>query len=243
MKWSNFDRKQSRKKLMNELRDFITAENYGFGDDNWNLTELIRERSILGDLAIKIVTGCGVDGKPSAPHTSVTQKNNQPLMVRLKVLSRQACHLDKNGAKINGWQRTLTEELRDEFTGDVLAPKYNESPQPGDIVKIKGDFKWEDPESGETLVRANREALRARGGECFHWARYEVDDDECILVTFNDANQELRLRGHRMVNPEFQPRDVIADEKKKPQRVIGNWHFKEVPLDYTKPSKPDGKKK
>jgi hypothetical protein len=114
------------------------------------------------------------------------------------------------------------------------------------VVKVKGNFRWHDPVTGDLLLASARMALQSRvEGELgrsikphdatYHWTEYTVDKDGCITVPFMHALQLLQKRGKRVVNPQFRRGDPPDQTGTKPRaRQITNWHFEEV-----LPDRPD----
>jgi hypothetical protein len=224
--WSAFNRNANRQEIGRQIAQIVTPDNYGFDNGQWNLTDIIVESSSLRFPALQLIAGDQPNGKPS-PGGPMRGRDGEKLRFRLQVLTRQACSRDKDGNPLNGWDK--------DKQGDGN-PEPGDSPQHGDVVRIKGDFKQRDS-AGNELRLAARVAARHRGEEIWNYAEKIVDEDGCISCNYAQAHQLLSQKGYRIVFPEHRQRDKAAEEKNKPQRTITNWHFKEVPVDYKKPNK------
>lgn len=250
--------------LRQELKKIITPENYrapnptgppqaGFKDNEWNLTELLQlARRTSGPpvsiVAFQIIMGLDRKGRRAEAIPLV----NVPY--RLEVLTRQACCKTHDGKIVNGWQQTMVENVSDRYRGDIIAPKADELPQPGDLVNVKGNFIKIHPESEDPLLYAERSQMLMEGRPIYEENLYSVDAHGCInfpstQTAFGHALQCLKLKGLRLVAPEFHAIDRAAAAKgelrgkkiEETQRTITNWHFREVPPDYKRA--PDKGKK
>jgi hypothetical protein len=226
MDWRNINEHQSYNKVRAELAKRIKPENYGFGPDNWHLKELIQEPTQMGTICMQIIAGENATGKKSREVDYIGR-----VEFRLKVLSRQACAEANDGKYINGWSagRVCKHEQRPDNT---IFPEHDEPPQEGDVVLIKHGYI-----SG--LTPQTRNAMLARGESPIIYERKVVDADGCITCDYDEAHQLLHRAGKRIVFPEYRRPDRSLEnahsEGKGPKpRTITQWHFEEVPADYTK---------
>ena len=213
------------KQLQIAARTILTENGYTAG--KWSLTDIIQNKSVASQYCILALSGSNTDGTRAENGAAA-----DGMRYKLKVLTRQACYKDKDGRRINGWDM-----LPDDGTdpdGPPIRPEWKDTPQPGDVVMIKGNQRKDDPETGERLTRESRMGLVHRGYFPFHHKDVIVDTDGCITVGFDDAMQLLTLKGQRVVMPQFRKLNkVTKDGTYEGQRQITNWHFKEVPYNYT----------
>ncbi len=227
LNWSDFINLRNRNEIHRALMPVVTAANYGRAPGQWTLTELISERTNVANCARRLVEGVGLDGKPE-------KAGPIPIMIKLRVLSRQACMTAADGEAINTWDTTCTDKVN--YNGE-LCPTVAEKPQAGDVVWVKGDAHTHDPVTGERLTRARRQAMVARkeaelGREIkpnvatHYWTEYPVDADGCITVSYLHACQLLTTKGKRLVLPQHTTSNRANRDKNI--RMITNWLFEEV---------------
>jgi len=229
MDWTKIKGLQNQQAIEQYLRQLISHETYGRGDDNWNLTELYNERSCYAQSAIRILAGKGENGVDTGRGT-VHGPDGQPMRFKLRVLSRQACKETADGDGIN-WYDPQVSGTND---NEEVCPAHDEPPQPGDKVWIKGNaILYTD--AGERVTKRHRMAMKARlesqlGREVkpelatYTWFKIPVDEDGCITVTFDQACQLLSTRGKRVASPRF----ASGKKSKDDERRITNWLFEEV---------------
>lgn len=234
--WGMIKEKKAAPARQAVIKSLFTSDRYGKGKDSWSLTELATARTSESALVLRMLEGAGLDGRRD-PDNALKDSTGREFVFRLRVLTRQACSLTKDGWAINQRSASVVEDDPDER---MHAATADEKPQPGDIVKVKGNFRWHDPETGDLLLSSARMALQSRvEGELgrsikphdatYHWTDYTVDKDGCITVPFLHALQLLLKRGKRVVNPQFRRGDPPDQTGTKPRaRKITNWHFEEV---------------
>ena len=230
MQWHTINRNTSRQDLDRQLKKLIKLSDYGFAQEQWNLSALILEPT-FGTRCFQLLAGEQPNGKKTDDGPMMAE-DGSPLKFRLQVLTRQACAEDKHGTPING---TKYQTVKASPGDNTLYPDRFEKPEPGDIVKIKKNHRTVDPETNESITPPRRNAMLAKGQEVWIFARKVVDKDLCIWCSLDEAHQLLSLNGARLLKyPEVQRRDKQLDDANppKPQREIANWHFKEVPHDY-----------
>jgi hypothetical protein len=212
-----------------EVGKLLTPDSYKAG--KWTLSEIITEDSIPGMYCLLALTGTKPDGKP------LTGGPRCPNMFyKLKVLTRQACCRDKDGKTINGWDILPYDETNPE--GQGIRPEWEEQPEEGDVVMVKGNMRTEDPDTLAQIGARGRAALSRRDIDPYFKFEYEVDSDGCISVPFEHAAQLLNKNGIRMNAPKFKKLNKVRpDGTYKGQRTITNWHFQEVPSNYKAPRK------
>ncbi len=234
IEWGKLEGIESKNLVEKNLRRLITAETYGGGQGEWSVTELMQERSNQARAASRIIQGIGLDGRPT-DWPPVSAVGGGPLLIKLRVLTRQACMMTVDGKPINMWDTTETTEIN--YNGE-LCPNEKDKPVEGDQVWVKGQRMTRDGETGKQLKKEVRLAILARYEAehgytvkpevafC-HWHKYTVNKDGCIFVTYNHAMQLLSTRGKRIVFPQW----TESRRGKKPRegrRLITNWHFEEV---------------
>ena len=228
--WATIEPISSRKKSHSGLKKVITAQNYGFDDGEWTLTELVQSTDPRKFLCYQILEGVQPDGRRH-PGSELKQPGGAgPFLFRFEVLTRQACCRTKDGHKIWETEEAL-EYLGDE--NDIVADAADKA-VPGDIVEWKGFVKtWDDDGDRPVDAGVKREwALKGIRPENF--VELEVDDDGCIWVPYPYALSMLQKYGERLSFPQFKKKD-----KQKPtRRRITNWWFREV-----HPQEPLKKKK
>lgn len=243
--WGMLQEKRSIPAMQATIRSIVTETSYGKGPKGWTLTELITARSNESVLILRMLEGAGPNGRPS-PDTAIMDSTGRPFVFKLRVLTRQACAETADGWAIN--QRNALMIDNDE-TERVLAVRADEKPVPGDIVKVKGNFRWHDPVTGKLLMFSERLACVARyeaevartvkpQEATFYWTRYTVDKDGCITVPFMHALQLMSKYGKRIVNPQWRRANAPdARGNRIEERRITNWHFEEVIPDLTQKAK------
>ena len=236
IRWTELNGLRNAQEIMQQLTKLITPDNYGTGENQWTLTELINERSSYALTARRMIEG--VDSAGNSDGAGEMQgADGSPLRFKLQVLTRQACMIAADGTPINMWDTTLTED------DDELAPSAKDKPKTGDEVWIKLNMIIKDPITGKLMTKAERQAMVARKEAelgrpikpqiaLHHWRKAKVDKDLCITVGYLDALQLLSNKGLRITYPQHTTRGRGKPGEKR-TRQITNWHFKEVPLDYT----------
>jgi hypothetical protein len=230
-----------------QLSRVMNPSTYGPGDNEWSLTEIMKQTPDKKIPALMLISGDEPGGRKNPDREF--KNNGMPMMFRLKVLTRQACHRDKTGKLIC---RT-DEEFEFDKDQKILVNDSSEKPKPGDVVRWKDRIREPDTmipaSSGYNnqeisammaephLSSSHLDNWKANGEECHIWAEFTVDDDLCILVPFKFAQPMLKQKGFRMpAIPQFMRTDrVKAGEK--PKRRITNWWFQEVFDDYRRKKK------
>jgi hypothetical protein len=231
--WTRFTGMRERTAIDATLAELITADNYGNGDGQWSLTELINERSAHAIGARRLIEGVGDDGQKTDAGP-IRAANGLELAIRLRVLSRQACFEDKDGHGINTWDPT---ELDAENYNNEYCPKDHEGPDEGDMVWVKGNALRTDPVTKQPLIKKYRMALKARMEAkigrtvkaqmaTHHHDKFKVGADGCINVPYLIAVQLLTTKGRGLVLPRFS--SGTAKSKDAKIRQITNWLFEEA---------------
>lgn len=216
--WNALPPREAKAKLISKLQTELSAAKYGFGPDQWNLTEIIQNTDDPRHVAAyRAIEGVNAQGKREMAYT-LRGTNGQPFMWRLHVLSRQACCKDKAGHKI--WIYDEARRMNGE-SDDIVALKHDEKPQPGDVLWWKGQAIPE-------LTSNQRNAMVRRGESLYNDIHFTLDDDCCIWVGWPYVLEMLSRKGHRLTFPEFRRRD----RRDRSMRRITNWWFKEVPHDF-----------
>lgn len=217
-------------RVMNDGKNYM-ATSGAPGVTAWSVTELMQTTGTAAIVGRGILAGVNVknnrrlqDGQYRGPET-----------VRLQVLSRQACHADKDGKPIN--------HAYNHFALDPEACETDSSaPQEGDFVLLPTNFREYD-DFGRSMNSARiveHEARNAdkpyvwRDGLREHYVEYQVDRFGCITVRAKHALDFLNLWGERVVFPRWRNQRAAAtgvkgeDGKLRKVRRITNWRFREV---------------
>ena len=231
--WNNINQHQSYAKIRADLETRITPDNYGFESGNWNLTELLTEGPPLGIICTQIIAGEANNGRRSPAHVPMAAPDGRGgFPFRLKVLTRQACDMAADGMYINGWSAGNLPK-RMQTMDNTLFPTDKEAPLEGDVITLKRAAR-------ERLDPQERNKLMARGESAWYLTRKTIDADGCIWCEYGEALELLHRAGKRLVYPEFRRPDRSLEEAakkghgEKPRR-IAQWHFEEVPADYSAP--------
>lgn len=239
--WGSLQALRNRQAILKALKKIITPDNYGTGENQWSLTELINTRTNASEDSFRLIQGVDELGQSVGTGPMMGQ-GGLPLTIKLKVLSRQACFETADGKGINDWDST---DLVGENDNNELCPAFDEPPKPGDVVWVKQNPLTHDPETGKRIwkktglvVIARTEAEMGReikpDKALYHHLKYSVDDDGCITVPFLIALQLLKTKGHKIALARFKGGSKRGDPKKT--RQITNWLFKEVCGDEDKPT-------
>ena len=234
--WTKFTGARNAQEARVKMVEMIRPDNYGKGDGQWCLTELINERSSEAEMAIRHIEGVGTDGK-KAQSGAMKTPSGLEFTVKLRVLSRQACFETVDGKGINSWDTTDTE---DENWNNELCPLAIDKPVKGDVVWVKGNALTHDPQTGKPLIKRYKLALKARVEAqlgrtikphiaTHYHEKYTVDANSCITVPYLTAVQLLKSKGRGLVLPQFT--EGAGRVKDKKVRQITNWLFEEVTPD------------
>ena len=251
--WAELNGLRNAQQIHAALTRIVTAETYGEGAGEWTLSELIRERSEYAIRARRLIEG--IDDRGEMSGMGPMSGPDGPLRFKLKVLTRQACMTAGDGQPINTWDTTVTEPTKMRIHGvetNELAPDEYDEAKPGDKVWIKGNMIVRDPMTGKRLTKSGKQAMISRKEAeldrpiksivaLHHWRQVPVDNEGCITVSYLDALHLLSTRGERITTPKHTTRGTRSKDE-APTRRITNWHFREVPLDYTAP-KPKQRRK
>lgn len=209
MEWHNFTEPNNRNKLYGELRAFLNQETYDRGE--WSVFELLTTSDKRKLVALMILTGDKLDGRPDHPPR---------IDCRLKVLSRQACSFDKDKHRI--WIKKDAIDLYGE-PGDLL-PEYNDPPQSGDVIVWKGEKITHDPHTGAPIDPQTEKSWTRNGKSLTDDISFTVDKEQCITVDPLTAMRMLQRNGVNSAKPRFRK----VDKRSPSKRRIVNWLFKEV---------------
>ncbi len=248
--WGQFKNAESGAPAAALLIENFRPDNYGKGDGEWCLTEILNARSGAASSAIRYIEGVDSAGKPiKGRRGALRMDDGRELVIKLRVLSRQACTEDSDGKGINTWDTTETDA---ENYNNEFCPEVGDKPLTGDVVWVKGDARTHDPVTGEPLTKRFRLALVARmeaklgrkikPALATHYQdKYTVDKDGCIVVPYVTALQLLSLKGRGLVLPQFKGGAKRGDKVKS--RRITNWLFEEVCKGDEKPKRRKPKDK
>jgi hypothetical protein len=229
--WAAIAHGGNKQTITAKLRKVLTGANYGNKPGQWTLTEMFTERSGPAETARQILLGIDDLGKSDGLGGVTDAETGQPLLIKLRVLTRQACKRAADGRGINDWDPTQTDAIN---ANGEYCPAIEELPQPGDEVWIKGNALTECPVTGERMIRKHRLAARARleaelGRQVkadlatYQWTRAKVDANGCITVGLEKAMQLISRHGKRVNMPQFSSGRM----QEKNQRRITNWLFEE----------------
>jgi hypothetical protein len=234
MEFSRIDVIGNNDRILTELHELITKGNYNGnarGDENgnkWSTTDILTQfnSTLSAPLASCILSGTDSGGR-IVKRTALIDT----LMVKIKVLSRQACFRDVDG------DRLLT---------NPTSPKQvlsTDLPVEGDQVRVSQGPQMTNEITGKNLTFHQRNRVIAEGKQLKTFEYYEVDEDGCIIVPLREAMSLLKKSGIRIAFPEFglahtRVKDVEEGEKRR----ITNWLFEEVAIDYEAP-KPEPEEK
>lgn len=223
MNFQKIDISGDTNEQQNVIEKEIVKENYNGsarGDaKGWSLTDIIAQfrSTASAPLASCFVSGVTTSGKVVTPVSML-----YTLMVRLKVLSRQACCKDKDGKPLST-DPTSKKQV-----------KFGEQPKAGDVVRIKTGPALINKRNGEALTIYQRNYKINNGEALADFTYATVDSDGCITVTAGDAMTLLKAKGKRIVFPEHGiAHSSIKDTDEGAARRITNWLFEEVAADYT----------
>lgn len=203
------------------IRDLITAENYGFKEGQWTLTDIITmHRADFKVFAKQIIEGVERETGTSDMRLQLKDISGQPLLFKIRVLTRQACDRDRKNNPLGLFDKDTYIRSKETYS------KPEDIPQPGDVIKWPGEYIMYNSD-GTIINQFQKMEMRARGVPIQYWYEYVADNDLTISVPYMPAIEMLQLRGKRLVNPEF-----ARVDKNQKRRTITNWFFEEVPRDY-----------
>jgi hypothetical protein len=214
-----------RAELNRAVKKQLTEKNYmSGGDDSWSLSEIVSGIDTPSQLALCALSGVRHDG------AAIEDKPCEDMRYKLRVITRQACFQDKDGQKINGWDVLPSDGS--EAGGESIRPLWDEEPCEGDLVRVKGNMLDEDPDSGLPMGYIVKRNMVLRGKDIYRYKVYKVDKNLCITVPLDQAAQLLQQKGVEIAFPKRKRKNKIQTAQDKErytgQRVITNWHFKEV---------------
>jgi len=231
--WSKFTGAKNAQEARVQMVEIIRPDNYGKGAEEWCLTELINERSSESGMALRYVEGVDPAGKKVGQGAMKTDAGLE-FVVKLRVLSRQACFEAADGKGINTWDTTDVDDVN---WNDEYCPQIGDKPVEGDVVWVEGNALTHDPHTGKPLIKRYKLALKARveaklgrtikpSIATHHHSKYTVDAGGCITVPYLIAVQLLSLKGRGLVLPQFS--EGAGRLKDKKVRQITNWLFEEA---------------
>lgn len=210
----------SKKRIADIMKN---PDNYGSSEEQWSFTQITRALKTDGnekrkaELCLASLDGLEVDGKRH--HERAVKWNGTAPVFRLRVLSRQACHEDKDGNRL--WWRQDAKQFNG--TESDIVVSHDDAPVAGDIVRCKIDMEPFNDE-GKRMSTSDQEALIHEGREITNYNRFDVDKNSCITVGYPDVMMLLNKNGERLAFPQFQK----MDRRNKADRKITNWLFREV---------------
>lgn len=223
--WADL-RNKTKPELFEEFRRLITVENYLAGD--WTLTEAVQQTNPIKFWVYRILDG--VDNEEERTLERLMDDDGREFRFRLKVLSRFACCEDKKGRKIYMYKQAV----ENSYDENSFVPDVKDLPKQGDIVEWKGKDIKVDPDTGKRVDARTFKRWAYQGQRPNRYNRYTVDKDLCIRVPYPDVIMMLNKHGVKCCFPRFKKKN------RGDHRMITNWYFQEVPIDYT--TKKDDKK-
>lgn len=217
--WGEINSGTSRSKARKDLMRVITADNYGTNSGQWNFTDLAITQDSRVPLALQIIEGSSITGKPDQLRC-LRGEDGQPFRAVLRVLTRQACYETEDGRRI--WERASARELHGD--PDDLLPEFDELPKPGDVVRWKGSRIEIDPETGDEVTSKTIKRWALQGKDATDYVRFRVNDGGCIEVPYPYCLSMLRRNGRALGKPRFRK----IDKNDKTVRKLTNWWFVEV---------------
>lgn len=184
----------------------------------WSATDIVTQfrSSASAPLASCIVGGVAPSGKIISRVSMM-----DTLIVKLKVLSRQACYKDAKG------------KLLDSDPTSKKQIKSDAEPVEGDVVRIDQGPQLVNQMTGAALTVYERNQKIAAGESLNAFEYAEVDENGCIQVALRDAMAMLGKNGFRIAFPEHNlAHSSIKDTDEGQKRRITNWLFEEVAAEY-----------
>lgn len=223
--WNSIDQTTVQRAYYS-MAEIIKPDNYGTGDKQWTLTELVQTEDARRYHAYKILDG--VDAKCVRHYGMEPLRNadGTAFLFRFKVTTRQACCRTADGQRIFQ-SRQAFEDAGDEG----VLPEHTDAPQAGDVVEWKGLFRTYDTEKGRKVDGKVLKEWAMRGIRPEIFVEFIVDKDGCISVPYPYALSMLVKRGKSLAYPRFSKRN----RGKKGGRRLTNWWFEEVPKNYRAP--------
>lgn len=227
MDWKKYDRLPNGDHVRKEINEegTLTVDNYDGSkiitdEKTWSVSEFVDSTLLCRS---GLIARCMLTGKTEKGKDDLNNPNpvSTQMRIKIKVLSRQGCHLDADGNEIN----TRPKELE-------LCVKPTDKPLPGDKVVVRDGMKvlnkLSKPYEG---AERNRDIMMGKSINLE--SVYTVDEDCCINVTIKDAFTLLGKAGKRLVMPEFKPAiSNLNRDDRKLERRISNWLYQEVPQDF-----------
>lgn len=212
----------------------LTEDNYMSGDDDsWTLSEIVKASNVSAQFAMCALNGITVNGK------KMDDKPCDGMKYKLLVTTRQACYKDKHGRKINGFDIMPADGT--EIGEGALRPAWKDRPEPGDIVRIKGNPLEYNPDTDQKITQDIKREMVSMGQDVHKYKEYRVDEDLCITLPFEQAAQALMKNGVQLAATKFKRLNRrTKDNDFEGQREIYNWHFKEVPPNFKNNQKKKG---
>jgi hypothetical protein len=223
--WSDIPDAMSLQRCLAAVRTKMEFVNYGFGPGQWNITDIIKSDDPRKDLCMYVFEGKLEDGKVYEDQKLVGLDGN-PMLFKLKVLTRQACTNDSDGHRIFKSKSGLD---KSGDTGDFVS-EFGDLPHPGDEISFKISFKSRD-EDGLRMTTSKLMSKVMDGQDIYSRRVCRVDKDLCITLPNPFALSALQRHGYRISFPEW-------DVQYKPRKV-SNWWFQEVPLNFHMEIQPD----
>ncbi|MCP4540163.1 MAG: hypothetical protein GY832_23745 [Chloroflexi bacterium] len=219
------------------VRKIVTAETYGFGPNQWSLTDMYQDNHNCKLDVYRHLDGLGADGS-KRPGAEMKGLDGTPIRFRFHVLTRQACCEDKNGKAITDSPGFIAN-----WDTEAILAEHDDKPKKGDIVQWKGELITEDPDTGEPVTQAIKRKWNLQGKPFHEMIRWTVDEDQCIEVPYPYALSMLQKFGKHLASARFRKSDRKAIKEGATVRRIANWRFEEVPRDFKIKKKPGPKPK
>lgn len=230
IRWENFSAISKKQKLHQQLQQAFNASTYG---KEWTVKELIAEEDTRKHVIYMVLNGDQFDGRKVVHNPGA----KPPISFRLRVLTRQACVRTADGAPI--WSKASAREMLGS-PSDPL-PTFDEKPQPGDIVELKGAAITHDPDTGEPVDAKVLKKWSRQGKRPNYYFEFPVDKDGCITVQWPHVLSLLQKHGRHIAQPQFRKVDLREKGLDKDNfRKLTNWWFEEVtPQSSFKTTTPD----
>lgn len=230
--WAQIAAITARSVAHSQLMKIITPSNYGWGPNEWNLSEVVQTTDSRKFMVYQLLEGTQPDGRKHPGMELKAPGGAGPFLFKFQVLTRQACCRDKDGNKF--W--TYPEALETYGDDGDICPAFDDVPQPGDVVEIKGYRKTWDAENDRPVDTKVLRQWAFQGTRPESYVEFEVDEEGCIHVPYPFALSMLSNHGEKIAFPMFQK------PGKGQKRKLTNWWFREVhPQEPVKPLKKKGK--
>jgi hypothetical protein len=219
IKWDTIDQRTMDRAYWS-MAKIITAENYGTGEGQWTLTEMVQTEDARRYNAFKILDG--IDSKCNRVHglNPLAGIDGRPFRFKFRVLTRQACVRTCDGKTV-----FRSKQAMEESGEKGILPDHLDKPVTGDVVEWKGQMRTFDSEKGRKVDAKVLKEWAMRGIRPETYLEFVVDKGGCIEVPYPYALSMLTQKGKSLAFPRFAKQ---RRTQKTPKRRITNWWFEEV---------------